>query len=318
MSNPVFHIKDGYYFEVPKFLWHYHYTDTNQFEKDYPFFPKQSDLYHQVRRLSPDELNRELSGKIIIPQPFATLKNLYDKESGFAVSKFMLLELLAAAIMAFIFIRVGRRIATGRAPQGKSWNMCEAMLVFVRDEIAVSAMGEHEAERFTPLLWTMFFFILTCNLLGLIPWLGAPTGAFAVTFGLACVVFCTSFGSGIMRFGPLGFWLNQVPSMDLPWWLQPLKLPIFVIEVLSTCIKHAILSVRLLANMVAGHLVLLAILGLIVAASALGTGQWLLVATISVLSSTLFSVLELFVAFLQAYVFTFLSALFISAAVHHH
>jgi F-type H+-transporting ATPase subunit a len=329
MSNPVFHIKDGYYFEVPKFLWHYHYSDTSQFEKDYPFFHKMSekersehphgkDLYDEVNQLSVEDLNRELSGKIIIPQPFATLKNLHDKQSGFAISKFMLLELLAAAIMAFIFIRLGRKIATGGAPKGKRWNMGEAMLVFVRDEIAVSAMGKHEAERFTPLLWTLFFFILTCNLLGLIPWLGAPTGAFAVTFGLACIVICTSFGSGIKQFGPIGFWLNQVPSMDLPWWLQPLKLPIFVIEVASTCIKHAILSVRLLANMVAGHLVLLAILGLIVAASGLGAGQWLLVATISVVSSTLFSVLELFVAFLQAYVFTFLSALFIGAAVHHH
>ncbi|HEV3003298.1 MAG TPA: F0F1 ATP synthase subunit A, partial [Pirellulales bacterium] len=75
---------------------------------------------------------------------------------------------------------------------------------------------------------------------------------------------------------------------------------------------------RLLANMAAGHLVLLAILGLIVAAAAASTGQWLLVATISVVGSTLFSVLELFVAFLQAYVFTFLSAMFIGAAVHHH
>jgi F-type H+-transporting ATPase subunit a len=230
----------------------------------------------------------------------------------------MILELLAAAIMAFVFIRVGRRIATGGAPKGKGWNLCEAILVFVRDEVAVSAMGKHDAERFTPLLWTMFFFILTCNLLGLIPWLGAPTGAFGVTFGLAVVIFCTSFGSGIKQFGPIGFWLNQVPSMDLPWWLVPLKLPIFVIEVASTCIKHTILSVRLLANMAAGHLVLLAILGLIVAAAAASTGQWLLVATISVVGSTLFSVLELFVAFLQAYVFTFLSAMFIGAAVHHH
>jgi F-type H+-transporting ATPase subunit a len=315
MANPALHIKDSYYFELPKFLRPRDFKSLDEVRHHFPQLPHLVDDHPHA---TVAEFNHELSGKIVIPQPFGTLKNLYDKESGFTISKFMVLELFAAAIMAFVFIRVGRRIATGKAPKGKGWNLCEAMLVFVRDEIAVSAMGKHEAERFTPFLWTMFFFILTCNLLGLIPWLGAPTGAFGVTFGLACVIFCTSFGSGIKQFGPIGFWLNQVPRMDLPWWLVPLKLPIFVIEVASTTIKHAILSVRLLANMVAGHLVLLGILGLIVAAAAASTGQWLLVATISVVSSTLFSLLELFVAFLQAYVFTFLSALFIGAAVHHH
>ena len=91
---------------------------------------------------------------------------------------------------------------------------------------------------------------------------------------------------------------------------------LFAIEVLGLFIKHAVLGVRLLANMVAGHLVLLAIMGLAVAAAA--APMWPLTATISVVGSALFSLLELFVAFLQAYVFTFLSALFIGAAVHHH
>ena len=87
---------------------------------------------------------------------------------------------------------------------------------------------------------------------------------------------------------------------------------------LGLCIKHLILAVRLLANMVAGHLVLLGIMGLITAAASASTGTWMTVTVISVVSATLFSVLELFVAFLQAYIFTFLSALFIGAAVHHH
>src|SRR5262249_42750752 len=160
-------------------------------------------------------------------------------------------------------------------------------------EIARPAMGHHEGDRFTPLLWTFFFFILTCNLLGLIPWLGAPTGAFGATFGLACIVFGTTLGAGIAKFGPIGFWLNHVPHMVLPIWLRPLKLGIFLIEVLSLLIKHAVLSVRLLANMVAGHLVLLGILGLIVLAASSSTGSWLLTATISVTGSTLFSLLEL-------------------------
>lgn len=316
MAGAELHIKDGYYFEVPKFLWPRHFNSLEDVRATFPQLPHLVDDHPHA---SVAEFNRELSGKIVILQPFATLKNLHDKQSGFAISKFMLLELFAAAIMAFVFIRVARRIATGAAPKGKAWNLVEAMLVFVRDQIAVPAMGKHEAERFTPLVWTFFFFILTCNLLGLIPWLGAPTGAWGVTGALALVVFGTTLGAGIKQFGPIGFWRNQVPHMDLPWWLQWLKLPIFFIEVLSLCIKHAVLSIRLLANMVAGHLVLLGIMGLIVVAAASpSTGHWLLVSTISVVSSTLFSVLELFVAFLQAYVFTFLASLFIGAAVHHH
>jgi F-type H+-transporting ATPase subunit a len=310
MADPVLHIKDGYFFEVPKFLWAHPFRSLN----DVPEFLRAE----APEGATVDFFNREMAGKILIPQPFAKLKNLYDKESGFAISRFMILELLAAAIVAFIFIRVAKKISTGEAPQGKTWNFFEAMLVFVRDEIGVSAMGKHDAERFTPLLWTVFFFILTCNLLGLIPWLGAPTGAFGATFGLAFVIFCTSIGAGSKQFGPIGFWRNQVPHMDLPWWLVPLKIPIFFIEVLGLVIKHFILGVRLLANMVAGHLVLLGIMGLIVVAAQYSVSHWLLVSSISVVSSTLFSILELFVAFLQAYIFTFLSALFISAAVHHH
>lgn len=315
MADPILHIKDGYFFEVPKFLWRYDFATREEVQQHFRFIPR---LTADHPEATAADFNRALSGKIIIPQPFATLKNLHDKESGFAISKFMILEIIAGALLVFIFSRVASWISTGKAPRGKLWNLLEAMLLFVRDEVAVPAMGKHEAERFTPLLWTIFFFVLTCNLFGLIPWLGAPTGVFAVTFGLACVTFATTFTSGVKQFGFFGFWKNLVPHMDLPIWLSPLKIMIFLIEVVSLCIKHFILSVRLLANMVAGHLVLLGIMGLIAVAAAHGVGHWLLVTSISVISSTLFSLLELFVAFLQAYVFTFLSALFIGAAVHHH
>jgi F-type H+-transporting ATPase subunit a len=106
--------------------------------------------------------------------------------------------------------------------------------------------------------------------------------------------------------------------MNLPilfWWLKPF---IFLIEVAGLLIRHAVLSIRLLANMVAGHLVLLGILGLILAAAQASMGIFATVATISVLGTAALTFLELFVAFLQAYIFTFLSALFIGAAVHHH
>lgn len=312
MAEPILHIKDGYFFEVPKFMWQYHYQSLDQLKRDYPFLVEA----HPHAKI--EEFNRGLSGKVIIPQPFATLENLHDKKSGFAISKFMILEVAIGAILVLAFSRLAARVSRGAPPRGKAWNLLESVLLFVRDQVAVPAMGKHEAERFAPLLWTIFFFVLLCNLFGLIPWLGAPTGAFAVTFGLACVTFATTLAAGIKQFGPVGFWLNLVPHMDLPWWLSWLKIPIFAIELLSLVIKHLILSVRLLANMVAGHLVLLGILGLVTVAAEYSISHWLMVSGISVVSSTALSVLELFVAFLQAYIFTFLSALFIGAAVHHH
>ncbi|HWB00230.1 MAG TPA: F0F1 ATP synthase subunit A [Pirellulales bacterium] len=365
MADPVLHIKDAYYFEVPKFMWRYHYTSYGQVPHSMDFLVHDAEHQH----LSIDEFNYELSGKILIPQPFATLKNLYEKQSGFAISKFMVLELLAAVVLSIFFIRLGQRMKAGVEPRGRWWNLLESMLVFIRDQVVRPSIGGHDehdehdggpmpvqthydqrqipgnenaddpfhdhgnghgrvkehegwhpnpADKFLPLFWTMFFFILGCNLLGLIPWLGAPTGAFGATFGFACVTFATTILAGSKKFGPIGFWFNQVPSMELPWYMWPLKIVIFLIEVLGLFIKHAILSVRLLANMVAGHLVLLGIMGLIAGAAAAGTGTWTTVTFISVVSSTLFSLLELFVAFLQAYIFTFLSALFIGAAVHRH
>jgi F-type H+-transporting ATPase subunit a len=168
-------------------------------------------------------------------------------------------------------------------------------------------------------LWSLFFFVLGLNLMGIIPWVGAPTSAFACTSGLAAVTFVTGVVMGSKKFGVVGFWKNQVPSMDLPAAMAlPIKALLFVIEVMGLLIKHGVLAVRLLANMFAGHIVLLGILALAFSWEGATSSMWWLAAPISVVSSTLFSLLELFVAFLQAYVFTFLSALFIGASIHHH
>lgn len=184
------------------------------------------------------------------------------------------------------------------------------------------------ATRFTPLLCTIFFFVLGCNLAGMLPWVGAPTSAWGVTFALALITFATVVIAGMGEFGFIGFFANQVPTMDMPWYMAIVMKPaIFVIEILGLVIKHAVLSVRLLANMVAGHLVLLAIMGVAFGAQAAlsftgDNGQvgimWWVAATAAVVGCALLSMLELFVAFLQAYVFTLLSALFIGAAIHKH
>ena len=263
--------------------------------------------------------NKALDGKILIPQPFGTLRNLHQPESGFCISKFMIIEVIVALLAALLFIRLANRMRTSDRPKGRVWNFFESILLFMRDEVAVPAMGKKDAKRFMPLLWTIFFFILGLNLMGMVPWVGAPTGAFAVTLGLAAVTLLTGFIMGTIKFGPLGYWKNQIPSMDLPLWISIFVKPlIFAIEVLGLFIKHMVLGIRLLANMVAGHLVLLGVMGIAFSVQGAMSDSWWIAAPVSVIGSTIFSVLELFVAFLQAYIFTFLSALFIGAAVHHH
>jgi F-type H+-transporting ATPase subunit a len=263
--------------------------------------------------------NQQLHGKVIIPQPLGQLRNLYEAESGFCISRFMVLEIVVASLVALLFIRFAARVRDGSPPKGKLWNLLETFLVFLRDEVARPAIGKDEADRFVPLLWSVFFFILGMNLFGMVPWAGAPTGAFAVTFGMACVTFAVVLLSGSMRFGLLGFWKNQVPQMGLPWYIAIFIVPmIFAIEVLGLFIRHGVLAIRLLANMVAGHLVLLGIMGMAFSLEGAMSSAWPITAVVAVVAATLFSLLELFVAFLQAYIFTFLSALFIGAAVHHH
>jgi F-type H+-transporting ATPase subunit a len=341
--NPIYHLKDCYFFEVPKALWRQGWKTLD----DVPAF---------LRNGRPDitdvaEFNQAMDGKILIPQPFATLDSLYAVKSGFGISKYMLLELALACILFLLFTRLAAALRTGGAPRGWFANLFEAMVLFVRDKIARPAIDSHDhhddhhdehghashadnhastaavhavrehhdGDRFVPLLLTLFFFVLGCNLLGMVPWAGSPTASFSVTLALAGVTFATVVVAGMLKFGFLGFFGNQVPSMDLPLPLAILLKPmIFAIEMLGLLIKHLILAVRLLANMVAGHLVLLGIMGLISTAATYSMGTWATVTGISVVSCTLFSVLELFVAFLQAYIFTFLSALFIGASVHQH
>ena len=337
-ANPIYHLKDCYFFEVPQAMWRHGWKTL----EDVPAF---------LRNGSPEitdvaAFNAALDGKILIPQPFAELHSLYAVKSGFGISKYMLLELLIAAVMFLIFTWVASRLRSGDAPKGPLLNLFESMLLFVRDNIARPAIDDHghdqanddghehhahsggghahaavahTGDRFVPLLWTLFFFVLGCNLMGMVPWAGSPTASFSVTLALAGVTFATVVVAGMLKFGFFGFFGNQVPSMDLPWPIAiVLKPMIFAIEMLGLCIKHLILAVRLLANMVAGHLVLLGIMGMISAAASYSMGMWATVTGISVVSSALFSLLELFVAFLQAYIFTFLSALFIGASVHQH
>jgi len=263
-------------------------------------------------------------GKLHIPQPFYTGQPLVKLPSVFEpldlkLTKFMILEVVVAVIVAAIFITLARRAAGGDRPRGRLWNFFEAMLLFIRDEVARPAIGKHDADRFMPILWTMFFFVLGCNLLGLIPWAGSATGSFATTLTLALITFGMVVGAGMLKMGPGHFWTGLVPHMDLPPVLMIFLWPmVFAIELLGLFIKHFVLAVRLLANMMAGHLVLAVVVAFIAKAVVTGWAGWSGVTVASVFGAVALNMLELFVAFLQAYIFTFLSALFIGAAVHPH
>ncbi len=313
MADPVLHIKDCYFFEVPRFLWRRNWKSLDEV----PEFLRKA---HPEASLA--DFNRDLSGKILIPQPFGELKNLYEPASGFCISKFMILEVVVALLLFFLLRKAVRQIRPDGPPRGKWANAVEALVLFIRDEVARNAIGKKDGDKFAPLLATLFVFILGCNLMGMLPWLGTPTGAWGTTFALAVVAIGTTVGAGVVKLGPLGFIANMVPKIPLPWFFLPLTLAIQVtvlaIELLGLVIRHTVLSVRLLANMVAGHLVILGLLGAVVGAAGASLGVFATAATVTVVGVALFSVLELFVAFLQAYIFTFLAALYISLAIHHH
>lgn len=187
----------------------------------------------------------------------------------------------------------------------------------------------HPADKFAPFVLTIFFFILFCNLLGAVPWLGSPTGHLAVTGVLALAVFVRVVLAGSAELGVTGFWKALAPKMDLPPLMAMLIIPmIWGIEVIGLLIKHGVLSVRLFANIMGGHTVVAVLLGFIATVAQLeytypqqawlfGPLYWV-VAPASVGGQVFVGLIELFVAFLQAYIFAYLTSIFIGTAVHPH
>ncbi|TWT89941.1 ATP synthase subunit a [Pseudobythopirellula maris] len=238
---------------------------------------------------------------------------------NFVLTKFMVIELAVAIICVVLFGWLATTLKGGRAPKGRLANLLEVFLIYIRDEVVYAAIGRKDGDRFLPFLWTMFFFILGCNLFGMVPWMGSPTGALAMTGMMALVTFGAVVAAGMAELGPVGFLKAQAPHMDVPKPMAVFLVPmIWVIEVFGLLLKHLVLAIRLLANMLAGHLILAVVVGFIGAAAAQMAAIAWGVTFASVLAAVALSCMELFVAFLQAYIFTFLSALFIGAAVHPH
>jgi F-type H+-transporting ATPase subunit a len=211
-------------------------------------------------------------------------------------------------IVAILLVAVGLLAARiHRQSPGRVGHLIEMAILFVRDEIAVPNIGEHGA-RFVPYLLTTFLFILFCNLLGLVPYGSTATGNISVTAGLAIMSFVMIQVAGIREYGFLKHLRHLVPQ-GVPLWLAPIMV---VVEIFGMLAKPFALCIRLFANMMGGHVVILSLIGLIFILNTV------FVAPVSVGFALFIDLLELLVAFIQAYIFTMLTSLFIGMSVHPH
>ncbi|ACL67812.1 ATP synthase F0, A subunit [Anaeromyxobacter dehalogenans 2CP-1] len=222
-------------------------------------------------------------------------------------TKHVMMMWFASALLLVVVLAAVRKKSL--VPRGL-YNFIEVLVAFVRNEIAVKNIGERDADRFVPYLVTAFFFILFLNLFGLIPFSATATANLSVTVALALFTFLITQYAAIRAMGVGGYLAHLTGGV--PKSLAPLWIIMIPVEFLGLFTKPFALTVRLFANMVAGHFVILALLGLIFA---LGT-PW--VAFGSVPMALGIFLLELFVAFVQAYIFTMLSSLFIGAGLVHH
>lgn len=190
-----------------------------------------------------------------------------------------------------------------RVPRGFT-NFLELLVVFIRDEIAIKNLGEKEGRRMTPFLCNIFFFILVLNLMGLVPLFTAATANPNVTGALAFLILCFMVLGTILKNGFQGFLKAFIPS-GVPWPVLIILLPVEVFGVLT---KTFALMIRLFANMLAGHIMISCLLGMVLLLGLLGSPAMILVVGIGVF--------EVFVAFLQAYIFAMLSAVFIGRMYH--
>jgi len=225
--------------------------------------------------------------------------------------------MIVAAVLVFLTIwyagrQVQRRQREGKAPAGFGAAI-EAIVLFIRDDVVLGNIG-HGGEKFVPYILTLFFFILYCNLLGLLPWGATPTGNLAVTGSLALISFLVIEISGFQALGPRGYLktIVFVPPGMTGLGAVAMAAIMTPIEIIGKIVKPFALTLRLFANMTAGHFVILALLGLIFIFS-----SWA-VAAGSVAFVVFMMLLELLVAFLQAYIFALLTSVFIGMMQHVH
>ncbi|MGX5687723.1 F0F1 ATP synthase subunit A [Arcticibacter tournemirensis] len=234
----------------------------------------------------------------------AASSNVYD----FSITKNIAAIWVAVILLVLIFTSVSSayKKREGKAPKGFQ-SLIEPIILFVRDDIAIPNIG-YKYTKYMPLLLTLFFFIWINNMLGLLPIFpgGANvTGNIFMTFVLAFIVLL------VVNFSGNKYYWKHILLPDVPWWLYPIMIPVEIIGVIS---KPFALMIRLYANISAGHIIVLSLISLIFIFKSLA------IAPVSVAFVLFMDVLELLVAFLQAFIFTMLTALFIGTAVdeHHH
>jgi F-type H+-transporting ATPase subunit a len=279
-------------------------------EKGLSFFSSKKLAHGHVFEGYKLEEEGDLKGRIVK----INAHGVVDEENlplDLSMTKTVIGMLFAAIIGLLLFISMARSYSkTGISHPKGIQRFLEPLILFIRDDIAIANIGKHKYERYMPYLLTVFFFILINNLMGLIPFpppFGANvTGNIAVTFVLAfCTFIITQFS------GNRNYWKHVFATPGVPLWLLPIMI---IVELIGLISKPFALMIRLFANITAGHIIVLSLVCLIFI---FGT---LAVAPVSILFVIFMDCLELLVAFLQAYIFTLLSSLFISLAVEeaHH
>jgi F-type H+-transporting ATPase subunit a len=217
----------------------------------------------------------------------------------------------AAAFLLAVFVPVvrwWRKHGEEGVPTGMR-NLLEPVMLFIRDQMVYPSLGEKHGRKWLPFFWTMFFFILTVNLIGLIPqpFYVAASGNIGFTLAMALVTFFAINIGGMIEKGVVGYIKGIVPP-GVPGYLW---LFVLVLEIFGLIVRHVALTIRLFANMTAGHIILLSLLGFIF------MSQSFVIAGVSVLGTAAMTLFEIFIAFVQAYIFTILSAIFIGAGLLH-
>ena len=228
--------------------------------------------------------------------------NVAGVEIDMSITKHVAIMWVASILLITMMLKAFRKPKD--VPSGLA-NFFEAIVFFLRDEVVIPIMGEH-GKKYLPFLLTIFFFILFCNLLGLIPYSATATGNISVTAGLAICSFLVMLGAGIANNGFFGYFKSLIPS-GVPPALLIILIPV---ELISLFVKPFALCVRLFANMTGGHVAILVFLGLII----IMQNEWIALGAIPFAAAIY--LLEIFVGFVQAFVFTLLSTVFIGMAAH--
>lgn len=228
-------------------------------------------------------------------------RRVYD----FSITKNVMSMFVSLTLISILFISIANRYKKNRNQTPKGIQaLLEPVIVFLRDEVVRPNIGEKNYERFLPYMLMLFFFILTNNLLGLLPGGANVTGNIAVTFTLAVLTLILTLLNA-----KRDYWKHIFAAPGVPVWLLPIMVPV---EIMGIFTKPLALMIRLFANITGGHIVILSFLGLIF------LFKNVLVAGASIPLVVAMNFLELLVAFLQAYIFTLLSSMYIGSAVEEH